>query len=240
MGDSVSGGSGAGDMDGSGGLGDGSEFTNKMPGGILNQRHTAKRVQKMKWTAENDRTLLLYGLGREISTREYAIIAAEFPEQPTPKSIQERLTKLRAEQLKKLSKVNFTEPTAPLNLLPGDDSGPDDSMDDVAASPAPAKRDSYVPDDTAAATTPAKPRAGKAPSTPAAVQPFQFGTSFMFPGDPATAAQAKEAEDQAAAEALVALSSGGEKKRKRGKKAEKKKEGGRSRCRPLRPNSLTA
>ncbi len=77
-------------------------------------------MQKIKWDAENDVKLLLYGLGREISPKEYEAIAASFPgksivtrvseeivrcaniwggvEKPTPKSVQERVAKLRREQ----------------------------------------------------------------------------------------------------------------------------------------------
>ncbi|KAK3052530.1 hypothetical protein LTR09_006384 [Extremus antarcticus] len=66
--------------------------------GFLNPRHATPRVQKIKWDAENDVKLLLYGLGREISPKEYEAIAASFPEKPTPKSVQERVAKLRREQ----------------------------------------------------------------------------------------------------------------------------------------------
>ena len=37
------------------------------------------QIQQMKWTADNDRKLLLVGLGREISPKEYAAIASLFP-----------------------------------------------------------------------------------------------------------------------------------------------------------------
>lgn len=49
----------------------------------------------MKWTDAKDRQLLIFGLGRDISGNEYENIANSFPEQPTAKAIQERLTKLR-------------------------------------------------------------------------------------------------------------------------------------------------
>ena len=54
------------------------------------------KSRKMKWTAENDRSLLLFGLGRDISGIEYQPIADSFKEKPTAKAVQERLTKLRA------------------------------------------------------------------------------------------------------------------------------------------------
>lgn len=49
----------------------------------------------MKWTDAKDRKLLLFGLGRDISGNELQKIADSFPEEPTAKAIQERLTKLR-------------------------------------------------------------------------------------------------------------------------------------------------
>lgn len=52
----------------------------------------------MKWTAENDRQLLLFGFGRNQSRSEFAAIAESFPEKPTAKAVEERLTKLRAQQ----------------------------------------------------------------------------------------------------------------------------------------------
>lgn len=49
----------------------------------------------MKWTDAKDRQLLIFGLGRDISGSELQKIADSFPEQPTAKAVQERLTKLR-------------------------------------------------------------------------------------------------------------------------------------------------
>ncbi|KAK4895599.1 hypothetical protein LTR27_006382 [Elasticomyces elasticus] len=57
------------------------------------------RTQVMKWTAANDRKLMMFAFMREISPKEYAAIAASFPEGPTPKAVQERLTKLRKESI---------------------------------------------------------------------------------------------------------------------------------------------
>lgn len=54
-----------------------------------------RKTQKMRWTTENDMMLLLFGLGRDIAGSEYKLIADWFAEKPTPKAIQERLTKLR-------------------------------------------------------------------------------------------------------------------------------------------------
>jgi hypothetical protein len=65
-------------------------------GGFLNPGSARPRERKMKWNDENDRQLLIYGLGRDISGSEYEAIANSFPEQPSAKAIQERLTKLRA------------------------------------------------------------------------------------------------------------------------------------------------
>jgi len=67
------------------------------PGGGFHNADAARpKSRKMKWTAENDRGLLLFGLGRDVSGAEYQAIADWFTEKPTPKAIQERLTKLRA------------------------------------------------------------------------------------------------------------------------------------------------
>ncbi|KAK5167383.1 uncharacterized protein LTR77_007082 [Saxophila tyrrhenica] len=60
--------------------------------------HRKKKEQKMAWDNETDRPLLLTGLSRKITYKEMKIIAAAYPQQPTAKAIQERLTKLRAEQ----------------------------------------------------------------------------------------------------------------------------------------------
>jgi hypothetical protein len=47
--------------------------------GFINEKHGRTRAQKMTWTTANDRKLLLIGLGKEISPKEYAIIAGSFP-----------------------------------------------------------------------------------------------------------------------------------------------------------------
>jgi hypothetical protein len=65
-------------------------------GGFLNAEAGRPKSRKMKWTAENDRSLLLFGFGRDISGAEYQAIASWFKEKPTAKAVQERLTKLRA------------------------------------------------------------------------------------------------------------------------------------------------
>lgn len=66
-------------------------------GGFLNP-DAARGKRKMKWTAENDRQLLLFGFGRNQSRSEFAAIAESFPEKPTAKAVEERYTKLRAQQ----------------------------------------------------------------------------------------------------------------------------------------------
>lgn len=55
-----------------------------------------RKTQKMKWTTDNDMMLLLFANGRDVAGTELKRIADWFPEKPTPKAIQERLTKLRA------------------------------------------------------------------------------------------------------------------------------------------------
>lgn len=65
-------------------------------GGFDNADALRPKSRKMEWTAENDRSLLLFGFGRDISGVECKAIADWFPEKPTAKAVQERLTKLRA------------------------------------------------------------------------------------------------------------------------------------------------
>jgi hypothetical protein len=64
----------------------------------------------MKWNADNDRQLLIFGLGRDVSGKEYKAIASSFPERPTPKAVQERLTKLRGETRDLLKKWGIYDP----------------------------------------------------------------------------------------------------------------------------------
>jgi hypothetical protein len=73
------------------------------------------KPSRMKWTPENDRLLLLFFLGREVDTsddcgEQYKKIAAWLPEKPTPKAIQERLTKLRAECRRVLKESGIYDP----------------------------------------------------------------------------------------------------------------------------------
>ncbi|KAK5112662.1 hypothetical protein LTR85_011173 [Meristemomyces frigidus] len=184
MGDSLASGSG---MDGAGGDG-GNDYTNNNPMGFINKKHLTPRVQKMKWTEANDRKLLLFAMGREISTKEYALIAAEFPEEPTPKAIQERLTKLRAEQMRALVRIGLAGPQTEINLLPGTEAAAEGS-----------------PDPTPAPVTP----------TPAQQT---FGQRTAYGANPTTA----QAQEQEAAEMLLALSGSGKKKSKLGPKKPKK------------------
>ncbi|KAK5706657.1 hypothetical protein LTR97_001647 [Elasticomyces elasticus] len=73
------------------------DYTNGNQSGML--KDYKPRTQVMKWTAANDRKLMMFAFMREISPKEYAAIAASFPEGPTPKAVQERLTKLRKESI---------------------------------------------------------------------------------------------------------------------------------------------
>ena len=56
-----------------------SDYKNGKQGGFINERHGVSRKQVMKWNAESDRKLLLLGLGKEISAKEYKAIAGSFP-----------------------------------------------------------------------------------------------------------------------------------------------------------------
>lgn len=81
----------------------GAENIDERPdGGYINPANIKPKGHKMKWTHERDRQLLVYGLGRDITGKEFQAIADSFPEKPTAKAIQERLTKLRAETRKVL------------------------------------------------------------------------------------------------------------------------------------------
>ena len=63
----------------------------------------------MRWGLKEDRQLLLYTLGKEVCSKEYPAIADSFTEKPTVKAIQERLTKLRAEQMQQIYKAGILE-----------------------------------------------------------------------------------------------------------------------------------
>ncbi|KAK3052532.1 hypothetical protein LTR09_006386 [Extremus antarcticus] len=65
---------------------------------------------KIKWTVENDRKLLLLGLGKKIKASECAAIAGTFPEKPTAKAIEGRLAKLRHEQKEVLKVAQLKVP----------------------------------------------------------------------------------------------------------------------------------
>lgn len=82
-------------------------------GGFLNADAARPKSRKMKWTAENDRSLLLFGFGRDISGVEYPAIANWFEEKPTAKAVQERLTKLRAAGRKVLKESGIFDPDVP-------------------------------------------------------------------------------------------------------------------------------
>jgi hypothetical protein len=57
-------------------------------GGSLRPGALRPKSRKMKWTAENDRTLLLVGFGRDIPGIEFQAIADHFKEKPTAKAVQ--------------------------------------------------------------------------------------------------------------------------------------------------------
>ncbi|KAK3068329.1 hypothetical protein LTR53_014197 [Teratosphaeriaceae sp. CCFEE 6253] len=99
------------------------EYQTGRPGGFIKPHATRFGVQKMKWTADNDRKLLLLGLGREISPKEYPAIASSYDEKPTAKSVQERLTKLRKEQRERMAQLSLVGDLIPINdVLLADDS----------------------------------------------------------------------------------------------------------------------
>jgi hypothetical protein len=110
------------------------------------------KTRKMKWTAENDRTLLLVGFSRDIPGIEFQAIADYFKEKPTAKAVQERLTKLRAAQRKVL-----------------EDSGIYDADASPATSRAPS--DAQTPASLQRRTTPASPATPAAPVTPGMTTP---------------------------------------------------------------------
>lgn len=78
----------------------------------------------MRWGLKEDRQLLLYTLGKEVSSKEYSAIADSFTEKPTVKAIQERLTKLRAEQMQQIYKAGILE--NPSTRIHAADEGDDD------------------------------------------------------------------------------------------------------------------
>jgi hypothetical protein len=82
-------------------------------GGFLGPDAARPKTRKMKWTPENDRSLLLFGFGRDISGAEYQAIANWFKEKPTAKAVQERLTKLRAAGRKVLKESGIFDADAP-------------------------------------------------------------------------------------------------------------------------------
>jgi hypothetical protein len=84
-------------------------------GGYYSPEGGRPKSRKMKWTAENDRSLLLFGFGRGISGVEYQAIANWFKEKPTAKAVQERLTKLRAAGRKVLKESGIFDAEAPRN-----------------------------------------------------------------------------------------------------------------------------
>ncbi|KAF2484689.1 hypothetical protein BDY17DRAFT_309866 [Neohortaea acidophila] len=100
--------------------------------------------------------LLLLALGREITPAQYAIIAASFPENPTPKAIQERLTKLRKEQNAETTRLGLDtadqKPIHPVNPE-DDDAEEEDNDDDDAAPPSKSKGKRPANDDARASSS---------------------------------------------------------------------------------------
>jgi hypothetical protein len=103
-------------------------------GGFLNAEAGRPKTRKMQWTAENDRSLLLFGFGRDISGVEYKAIADWFKEKPTAKAVQERLTKLRAAGRKVLKESGIFDADAP-RITPNMSRAPS-----VVQTPAPSKQ----------------------------------------------------------------------------------------------------
>jgi hypothetical protein len=85
-------------------------------GGFYRPDVLRPKSRRVKWTSENDRQLLLFGFGRDISGKEYQAIADSFKENPTAKAVQERLTKLRAAGRKVLKDSGIFDPDAPRNM----------------------------------------------------------------------------------------------------------------------------
>ena len=136
-------------------------------GGSLRPDALRPKTRKMKWTAENDRTLLLVGFGRDIPKVEFQAIADYFKEKPTAKAVQERLTKLRAAQRKVLKDSGIYDPDA----SPTTSRAPS-----VAQTPAPSQR-------LTRSATPATPAASVTPgiTTPAPGRSSLGGQSSSRP-----------------------------------------------------------
>ena len=79
-------------------------------GGFINPENARPRDRRMKWDAEADRQLLIFGFGREIRSNEYQILADRYPTKPTVKAIQERITKLRVETRRALKETGIFDP----------------------------------------------------------------------------------------------------------------------------------
>ncbi|KAH9826937.1 hypothetical protein Tdes44962_MAKER03167 [Teratosphaeria destructans] len=60
--------------------------------------------KKTKWTAQDDRTLLLFARMRVIDAREYGVVSEYLTCEPSSEEIQKRLQDLREEQISKLKK----------------------------------------------------------------------------------------------------------------------------------------
>ncbi|KAK3066131.1 hypothetical protein LTR53_017642 [Teratosphaeriaceae sp. CCFEE 6253] len=86
------------------------DYKNGQPGGFI--KAPTARKQKMKWTAVKDNDLLIFGLGRDVTTKDFQKIADSFDEEPTAKSIMERLAKMRKAQKDLLTAIGIEwEPT---------------------------------------------------------------------------------------------------------------------------------
>ena len=116
-------------------------------GGFLGADALRPKSRKMKWTTENDRQLLLFGFGRDISSGEYQAIADSFNENPTAKAVQERLTKLRAAGRKVLKESGIFYADAPRNMS--------------ATPQVPAPRNMSAASPVAQTTTPSKQKAAR-------------------------------------------------------------------------------
>ncbi|KAK4961142.1 hypothetical protein LTR10_001632 [Elasticomyces elasticus] len=104
------------------------DYTNGNQSGML--KDYKPRTQVMKWTAANDRKLMMFAFMREISPKEYAAIAASFPEGPTPKAVQERLTKLRKESILAVREIGLEVGKLEVRALLQADDVPDEDEEE--------------------------------------------------------------------------------------------------------------
>ncbi|KAK5134826.1 hypothetical protein LTR08_006058 [Meristemomyces frigidus] len=107
-------------MAGHGTIGD---YQNGNVGGFVKPSAHKRREQRVKWTAENDRKLLIYTNGQN----------------PTPKAIEVRISKLRMETEQRVMQDGLPGIHTALNVLPGTemDLGSDDDSPSTIVNPSP-------------------------------------------------------------------------------------------------------